>query len=153
MPVIILTLATLRVIKYFKGPGSGGSHLQFFLQRRQRLGGLHFKASEIGTNSKSLSQKYLSPAEIKCSTVGPGPTFIYGESSGICPWAFSLEWPSVQTPTESTFLHYPLTNLHKSRSSDLTFVFTWHYSRRNLHVHTVLAYLFVLPVPNTQRTN
>jgi hypothetical protein len=151
--VITLTLAVLRVIEYFKGPGSDGSHLKSFLQRRQRLGGLHFKASEIGTNSKSLSQKYLSPAEIKCGRVGPGPTLKYGESFGICHWFCALEWPTVQTPTESAFLHYPLANLHKSRSSDLTFIFTWHYSRRNLHVPTALSYLFFLPVPNTQRTN
>jgi hypothetical protein len=49
-----------------------------------------------------------------------------------CLWVLSLVWPlelsTVQTSTQSAFLCYPLANFHKSRISDLTCIFTLHYS-------------------------
>jgi hypothetical protein len=82
----------------------------------------------VEENSKTLSQKYLITTEIRVlewdqvshSNIG---TFL-GSVLGL-----DSEWPTVQTPKESLLLYYLLaTNLHKSRISDHTFVFTLHYS-------------------------
>jgi hypothetical protein len=73
--------------------------------------------------------------------VGRGPTFQYGESSGICPWACPLQWPSVQTPTESAFLHYTgkLAQIQKLRP----YIY---FHLTLLQKESACSYCFCLPV-------